>query len=126
MHIPEYPILHEYPKFVKDIVDATYCDNIKALSEKHNRALELNEQEGYNPIFEVYTDEECYSDWIYAKTSFSYMRKPTKEELRPIDSINYRMIENYNKFIDENPTIAKALKMKRCERESTNNNTASK
>jgi hypothetical protein len=111
MRIPDYPKLREYPKFVKDKVDATYCTSLKELIDVSNSADKLNQDTTFTVEFEVALEGVPWSG-EEASASFYYKRKPNKEELLFVDSDNYRTVQDYINFIEKNPKVAKALKMK--------------
>ena len=109
MHIPQLK-LQEYPKFVRQEIDCSNCSSIGCLQEKYEEAVKLNKKEGYTPIFysEAEIDRDNYSSVI---SVFSYQAKPSKEDIKRVSSYNYRVIENYNQFINNNSKVAKALDM---------------
>ena len=117
--IPELNV-KTYPEYVKDWIDVTYCNCLCDLIQEYSEAVNLNQQKDYTPMFNVDLDYPGWAEDPTAAATFSYMRKPNKEDLEIIDSYNYRVIQNYNNFIKQNPDIAKLRGLKLQGHETSN------
>jgi hypothetical protein len=108
MYIPQLN-LQEYLEFVRQEIDCSNCSSIECLQETYKEAVKLNKKEGYTPVFSV--EVEMNYNYPCVTSVFSYQAKPSKEDIKRVSSYNYRVIENYNQFINTNPKVAKALGM---------------
>lgn len=110
MYIPELN-LKEYPEFIQDRLLVANYSSIEDLKRVNDEAERLNQMRSHVVQLVAENESDGYGcDWI--NMYFTYYRKLNKQDIKEIDSYNYRVIENYNKFIVDNPKIAEALEMR--------------